>query len=155
MPAQLDPASTALEFLTWVAWWLVFLLLQRRLCRHYPGLRTLCRMLFLWTLAVALVPGTCALAFHMVRGARLVATFNHAFGLGVFAQTSLRSLVLVRWLTWPVRPVPVSEPCAIASLLALSEVMRILGEPRAQRRRTLPTTARIATLEPTDLGHFR
>jgi hypothetical protein len=95
MPSQTEQAATAMEFLTWVALWIAFLSLQRRLCRRYPGLRTLCRMLFLSTVAVVLVPGAWAL-FHLERGPRLISVFNHAFGLGVFAQTSLRSLALVR-----------------------------------------------------------
>jgi hypothetical protein len=133
MPSQIEPASTTMEFLSWVACWIVFLLLQRGLCRRYPGLRTLCRMLFLWTLAVVLVPAAWAL-FRPEHGARLISTFNHAFGLGVFAQTSLRSLALVRWLAWLAPQAPVSERYVVASLLALGGVMQGLGE----RRPSLP-----------------
>jgi hypothetical protein len=131
MVSPLQPASTLMEFLTWIAWWAVFMLLQRRLCRRYPGLRTVCRVLFLWTLVVALVPGLWTLAFRSVQGPRLLAAVNHAFGLGVFAQTSLRSLVLVRWLSWPGTASPVSERYVIASLVALSEVMHDLGDREA------------------------
>jgi hypothetical protein len=128
MTSQFEPASTLMEFLTWIACWGVFMLLQRRLCRRYPGLRTVCRVLFLWTLVVVLVPGVWTLVFRSVHGPRLLSAFNHAFGLGVFAQTSLRSLVLVRWLAWPGTPPPVSEPYVIASLVALSEVMQGLRD---------------------------
>jgi hypothetical protein len=118
MASPSEPVSTLLEFLTWIAWWMVFLALQRRLYRRHPGLRTVCRMVFLWTLAVALVPAMWTLTFQTVRGPRLVTLFNHAFGMGVFAQTSLRSLILVRWLAWPGQEVPLSERELLASLVA-------------------------------------
>jgi hypothetical protein len=133
----MQPASVALEFLTWFAWWVVYMVLQRKLCRRHPGLRTVCRMIFLWTVVVALAPGVWALLSHSVHGPRLVALFNHAFGAGVFAQTSLRSLLLVRWLALPGpqsaaaaagAPSPlVAEHCVVASLVALSQLLRRSG----------------------------
>jgi hypothetical protein len=109
--------------------------LQRKLCRRFPGLRTVCRMIFLWTLVVALLPGVWALVFHSVHGPRLLALCNHAFGLGVFAQTTMRSLLLVHWLAWlgpqyagaatGASAAPLgAEPYVLASLLALSQVIR-------------------------------
>ena len=142
MNSQVQACSTLLEFLTWFACWFVFLALQRRLCRRYPGLRTLCRMIFLWTLIVALAPGVWALVFHTVHGPRLLALLNHAFGLGVFAQTSLRSLLLVRWLGWPASQCAAAgaplgaERFVMASMLALSQVMRAPGATQIQADKT-------------------
>jgi len=78
----------------------VLRLLQARLCRQYAGLRPLCRLLLCATFAVAVLPGAWTLAFRPGLGPPLVA-LNHAFALGVFAQTSVRSLVLVHWLHRP------------------------------------------------------
>jgi hypothetical protein len=143
MTSQAQAVSTSVEFLKWIAWWMVFLLLQRRICRRHPGLRTVCRMLFLWTLAVAVAPGVWTLAFYSVNGPRVVSLVNHAFGLGVLAQTVLRSLMLVRWLARPWPQAPVSERYVVAALVALSGVMR-------ETRRPLPAEAQEAALRPAD-----
>jgi hypothetical protein len=146
MDPHLQPASVLCEFLAWFACWLVSMSLQRRLCRRYPGLRTLCRMFFLWTLVVALLPGVWVLAFRTAHGPQALALFNHAFGLGVFAQTSVRSLLLVRWLAWPgvhyaaagaAAPLG-AERYVLASLLALSGVMRAPAGSPARGGRSEP-----------------
>jgi hypothetical protein len=132
------------EFLTWFVCWLLFMALQRKLCRSFPGLRTVCRMIFLWTLVVALLPGVWALVFHSVHGPRLLALCNHAFGLGVMAQTAVRSLLLVRWLAWlgphhaaPPMP-PGAEHYVMATLLALTQVMHGPGMGQARMRKIDP-----------------
>jgi hypothetical protein len=93
------PASVVIEFLTWLVWFIAFVALEKSLCRRYPGIRTLCRMLFLATVAIAIVPAVWTLAAARLHGPFLLAAVNHSFGLGVLAQTALRSLLLVRWLT--------------------------------------------------------
>ena len=130
------PDTVVLEFLTWVLWFVVFLALQRQLCRHYPGIRTLCRMLFLSTAAIAILPGFCALLLSPWHGARLLALVNHVFGMGILAQTSVRALFLLRWLAWSGPQSALSlagatdfglatERYLVASLLALTQVVRL------------------------------
>src|SRR5208282_5999908 len=75
-----------------------FVALEKALCRRFPGIRTICRMLFLATVAIAIVPAVWTLGAARVHGPGLLAAVNHAFSLGILAQTSLRSLLLVRWL---------------------------------------------------------
>ena len=134
MASLAQPAAVPLEFLTWVAWFILFRLLQRRLCRQHPGLRTVCRMIFLWTLVIAVVPGAWTLVFATVHGPRLLAAINHAFGLGVLAQTSLRSLLLRQWLGWPGVRCVTPERFAVASLLAMTEVLRPQAIARLKSR---------------------
>ena len=98
MGAPSLPAAVVIEFLTWLVWFTAFVALEKSLCRRYPGIRTLCRMLFLGTVAIAIVPGVWTLAAGRFHGPLLLPAVTHAFGLGVLAQTSVRSLLLVRWL---------------------------------------------------------
>jgi hypothetical protein len=84
------PSTVLLEFLTWVACFFVFRFIERRLCRRYPGILSVCRLLYLSTALVAVAPAAWALTSGL-RDARLLALVNHVFGMGVFAQTSLRS----------------------------------------------------------------
>ena len=98
MGAPSLPAAVVIEFLTWLVWFTAFVVLEKSLCRRYPGIRTLCRMLFLGTVAIAIVPGVWTLAAGRFHGPLLLPAVTHAFGLGVLAQTSVRSLLLVRWL---------------------------------------------------------
>ena len=149
MGLSIQPASVVLEFLTWFACWVGLMALQRELCRRHPGLRTVCRMIFLSTLVVALVPGICTLVFRPAQGPPLVGLFNHAFGIGVLAQTSMRSLLLVRWLVWPGSPysgagaplTPGTERLVLAWLPALTQLMRSSGESPAPARLAPPRTA--------------
>jgi hypothetical protein len=96
----LTPVSVSLEFLAWFVWLAAFALMQYRLCARYPGIRTLCRTLYTVTALVAVGPAVWALT-KGGRGTQLLAQVNHAFGLGVYAQTFLRASLLFRWLAWP------------------------------------------------------
>jgi hypothetical protein len=119
------------DFLAWSLCFGAFVALQESFCRRFPGLRTLCRELFVATSIIALAFGLWALTGHRGGGPiRLLASVNHAFAVGVFAQTSIRSLFLVRWL-FKMAPafalvcsVP-SERHAVASLTAINQLMRV------------------------------
>ena len=99
MRSMAAPSTVLLEFLTWVACFFVFRFIERRLCRRYPGILSVCRLLYLSTALVAVAPAAWALTSGL-RDARLLALVNHVFGMGVFAQTSLRSLLILKWLSW-------------------------------------------------------
>jgi hypothetical protein len=131
------PASVVIEFLTWLVWFTAFVALQKSLCRRYPGIRTLCRMLFLGTVAIAIVPAVWTLAAAPFHGPFLLAAVTHAFSLGVLAQTAVRSLLLVRWLAWSgphfalaiVASTPQLSACGersvLMSLLAITQVLQL------------------------------
>jgi hypothetical protein len=99
MQAALAPPNVALEFIAWMACFAVCRFVQRRLYRRYPGIRTVCRVAYLSTAMVVLAPALWVLATGL-RDARLLGLVNHAFGMGVFFQTSLRSLLILKWLPW-------------------------------------------------------
>lgn len=66
-------------------------------------------------------------------GADLFAVLNRAFGAGVFAQTFLRSVVLLKWLTATGIPYHVSMSADGAAGAALAGVLgQSLREPSAQ-----------------------
>jgi hypothetical protein len=131
------PASVVIEFLTWLVWFTAFVALEKSLCRRYPGIRTLCRMLFLGTVAIAIVPAVWTLASGRFHGPLLVAAVTHAFSLGVLAQTSVRSLLLVRWLAGSAPRFTLAmvastpqfgasgERNILTSLLAITQVLRL------------------------------
>lgn len=142
MVALCLPASVVIEFLTWLVWFMVFVALEKSLCRRHPGIRTLCRMLFLATVAIAIVPAVWTLAAARYHGPLLLAAVNHAFGLGVLAQTSVRSLLLVRWLAWSgprfalaaAASTPqlgaTGERHVLTSMLAITQVLRLARKSR-------------------------
>jgi hypothetical protein len=87
-----------LEFVTWFIWLGLFALLQRRFCRRYPGVRSLCRSAFLATMVVAILPAAWNLICSPPGAPHLLSRLNHYFGIGVYAQTSLQALIQLRWL---------------------------------------------------------
>jgi hypothetical protein len=89
-----------LEFFTWMLWLCAVAVVQCSLCRKFPGIRSMCRTVFFLTAAAAIVPALCVLATGLRSGPGLLARLNHGFGLGVYAQTFLRSILQVRWLAW-------------------------------------------------------
>jgi hypothetical protein len=126
------PNTVVSEFLAWSMCLGIFMALQESLCRRFPGIRTLCRDLYLSTAAIAIASGLWALAANAraYSPQQLLAIVNHAFGVGVFVQTSLRALFLVRWLsqTAPAYDAScgyLSERRAVASLAAINDVMRL------------------------------
>jgi hypothetical protein len=145
MPTPFLPASVVIEFLTWLVWFMAFVALEKSLCRRYPGIRTLCRMLFLGTVAIAIVPGVWTLAAARFHGPLLLAAVTHAFTLGVLAQTSVRSLLLVRWLAWSGPRVALAvaastpqlgadaERNLLMSLLAITQVLQLAHKERVDR----------------------
>ena len=134
-----------MEFLTWLVWFMAFVALEKRLCRRYPGIRTLCRMLFLGTVAIAVVPCVWTLVAARFQGPLLLAAVTHAFTLGVLAQTAVRSLLLVRWLAWSgprfalaiagsTPPLGAAgERNALMSLLAVTEVLHLARKKPVDR----------------------
>jgi hypothetical protein len=139
------PAAVVIEFLTWLVWFAAFVALEKSLCRRYPGIRTLCRMLFLGTVAIAIVPGVWTLAATRFHGPFLLAAVTHAFSLGVLAQTSVRSLLLVRWLggsaprfalamaTSTPQLATSGERDVLTSLLAITQVLRVARKEPVDR----------------------
>jgi len=136
MASQSVPGLVLKDFLTWLICITAFVALERKLCRRYPGIHTLCRMLFLGTVGIAVIPGVWTLAAARVQDPLLLAAVTHAFGVGVLAQTSIRSLLLVRWLTWPGSQFGLAVPSApqigalgernlLFSLLALTQVLNL------------------------------
>jgi hypothetical protein len=118
------PSTVALEFITWVACFVLFRIVQREICRRYPGIRTVCRLVYAGTALVAIAPAAWVVATGL-RDARLLGLVNHIFGMGVFAQTSLRSLLILKWLAW-------GDPCAAglsaeAPLLGTRTEAELLG----------------------------
>jgi hypothetical protein len=87
-----------LEFVSWFVLLGLFAVFQRRLCRRYPGIRTACRWAFASTLAVVVAPGVWGVlsAPHDTLG--ILRQVSHYFGLGVYAQTSLRAMIELKWL---------------------------------------------------------
>jgi hypothetical protein len=117
--------------------------------RSLPPLPRLSHGVPLWTLVAPLVPGVWALAFCTVHGPQVLALFHHGSGMGVCAQTSVPSVLLVRWLAWPgahhaamvagPAPMPLNaERYVLVSLVALSQVIRTPGESPAQTARPGP-----------------
>jgi hypothetical protein len=139
MPYSSLPATVVIDFLTWLVCLTAFVALEKRLCRRFPGIRTVCRMLFAATVVIAIGPGVWTLAVARLRGSLLLAAVSHAFGLGVLAQTSVRSLLLVRWLAGSgprpalalVTSAPqlgdASERNVMASLAAITQVLHEPG----------------------------
>jgi hypothetical protein len=139
------PASVVIEFITWLVCFMAFVALEKGLCRRYPGIRTLCRMLFLGTVAIAIVPAVWTLAAARFRGPLLMASVTHAFSLGVLAQTALRSLLLVRWLAWSGPRIAMAmaastpqlgaagERNILTSLLAITQVLRLVRKEPVDR----------------------
>jgi hypothetical protein len=99
MRAALFPSAVAAEFIAWMVCFAVFRIVERRLYRRYPGIRTVCRMVYLATAVVVVAPALWVLATAL-RDVRLLGLVNHIFGMGVFLQTSLRSLLILKWLAW-------------------------------------------------------
>jgi len=130
------PNTVVSEFLAWSLCLGVFMALQESLCRSFPGIRTLCRGLYLATAAIAVASGLWALlaADRGVGPRQLLAAVNHAFAAGIFVQTAIRSLFLVRWLAQMAPAyaaacgVP-SERHAMESLLAINGLMRQNSQP--------------------------
>lgn len=89
----------AFEFLIWFTWLGLFALAQRRFCRKYPGMRSVCRAIFLSTLIAAILPGAWLL-YARPGQAHLWTLLNRCFGIGVFAQTFLRATLMLKWIAW-------------------------------------------------------
>jgi hypothetical protein len=127
-----------LEFLSWFLWLGAFAALQNRLCRRYPGIRSVCRAIFLLTAVVAVAPAAWIL-FTGLRNFHLIAAVNHVFGMGVYAQTFLRAALLFQWLAWPgghsVFPAPEQAPPSFESEAQLVAVMVALTGQIVSARR--------------------
>jgi hypothetical protein len=133
MAASLSRLLT-LEFVAWFIWLGLFALLQRRLCRRYPGIRSMCRNAFLATMVVAVLPGIWILTETPHGGLHLVRLVNRYFGIGVYAQTSLRALIQLNWLALaphrfaltPPRPALTltEERQLLAMMVALPKILR-------------------------------
>jgi hypothetical protein len=88
----------AIDFGAWFGWLALFAITQRRMCRRYPGIRSVCRLVFLVTAGVALLPGIWLLFTIPHNSPRLLLLLNHAFGIGVYLQTGLRAMFTLKWL---------------------------------------------------------
>ena len=97
-----QPATVLLEFLTWFLWLLCFGAIQGKTCESFPEIRGTCRKVYLATLALPIL-GSLWLMTISECDSDLFAILNHAFGAGVFAQTSVRALVMLRSLARGIR----------------------------------------------------
>lgn len=135
------PSTVVLEFLTWFAWLACFALLQSRLCLRYPGIRRVCRQAYMFTMILPIGASVWWMA-RAGSGPELFAVLNHAFGAGVFAQTFLRSVVLLKWLVASGVSHQVSIPAGGAAqvLYTHSDMAKLVGilgpvlRPRAAQR---------------------
>lgn len=136
------PSTVLLEFLTWFAWLACFAFLQHMLCLRYPSMRGVCRKAYIFTMIVPIV-GSVWLMTSSGNGTDLFALLNHGFGAGVFAQTFLRALVMLKWLVVSGIPHHVAIPddgtrtlYAEGDLVALLGVLgQALRKPMASQRR--------------------
>jgi hypothetical protein len=108
-----------LEFVSWFVVLGLFAVFQRRLCRRYPGIRTACRSLFAFTLAVVVVPGMWAVFRSPHDPLGILRQVSHYFGLGVYAQTSLRAMIELKWLA--LAPIGVGLTASNSTVLASKE----------------------------------
>ena len=92
-----QPSSVLLEFLTWFAWLLCFCTIQGKICERYPGIRGVCKKAYWITMALP-IAASVFLMLHSDSGSDMFAVLNHAFGAGVFVQTFLRAVVVMKWL---------------------------------------------------------
>jgi hypothetical protein len=94
------PRTWVFDFLVWFGWLGLFALAQRRFCRKYPGMRSMCMVLFQATVPFAFLPGLWLLMARPADAPNTLAILNQCFGLGVYAQTFLRSVLMLRWIAW-------------------------------------------------------
>jgi hypothetical protein len=122
------PSTVLLEFLTWFAWLAVFASVQSKICSQYPAIRGVCRKAYLFTMIVPILASVWLMA-RSGSGDDLFAVLNHAFGAGVFAQTFLRALVLLKWLVVSGIPHYVSLPSggSARTLHAESDMAALMG----------------------------
>ena len=97
VPGLLAPGTTVLVFLAWISWLAIVALLQKRLCLQYPGIRTVCRIIFAATAVTAILPA-CWVLVHCRNIPHILPSITWAFGIGVYLQTFLRYLLLTVWL---------------------------------------------------------
>jgi len=130
---MVEPSTVVMEFLTWFAWLACFAVLQGRLCARYPGIRQVCRRAYVYTMVVP-IAASIWLMLRTGNGPNLFAALNHAFGAGVFAQTFLRSVVLLKWLIVGGIPHQVSIPSGGGEMMGLVGAMSpALRKPSSRR----------------------
>jgi|SRR5271157_1874907 len=137
---MVEPSTVLLEFLAWFVWLACFGLIQKRVCARCPAIRSVCRKAYMFTMVLPILTAI----WLMVRsgsGADLFAVLNRAFGAGVFAQTFLRSAVLLKWLVASGLPYHAAMPAqgAATALYAETDMVALVGvlghslrEPAAQ-----------------------
>jgi len=125
---MVKPTTVVLEFLTWFAWLALFAVLQGRLCSRYPGIRRVCRSAYVYTMVLPIAVSIWLMA-RSGNGPNLFAVLNHGFGAGVFAQTFLRSVILLKWMLAGGIPHQASIPAteAAKALYAQGEMMGLVG----------------------------
>ncbi len=133
------------EFFTWLVWLILFALLQCKICRSYPGIRSLFRNTFIATALLAILPAVWILFRAAPGNPHLLALLNHYFGIGVYAQTTLRAFIELRWLAIaplsmgaaPVHATPVltGEEQLLATMAALSQAMSLYASADQKKSR--------------------
>jgi hypothetical protein len=125
---MLKPTTVLLEFLTWFAWLACFASLQNMLCVRYPDLRRVCRKAYVCTMMVPIL-GSLWLMASSDNGTDMFALLNHGFGAGVFAQTFLRAVVLLKWLMASGLPHHVALPddAGARALYAEGDLVALMG----------------------------
>jgi hypothetical protein len=133
-----DPRHLVIDFLVWFLWLALFAIAQWRFCRKYPGMRTVCRTIFLGTMVVAVSPAIWLLLVRPRGGEHMMELLNHCFGLGVFAQTFLRATLMLHWLARMGlhRGIPTPNPLtAIRHERMLLSSLPLLTQPLRWRKR--------------------
>jgi len=116
------------EFVTWFVWLSLFALLQRRICRSFPGIRSLFRSAFLATALLAILPAIWILVRTPHGNPNMLALLNHYFGIGVYAQTALRAILELRWLAIAPQTMGAAlteEKRLLATMAALSQAITL------------------------------
>ena len=116
------------EFFTWFVWLSLFALLQRKICRSYPGIRSLFRNAFIATAVLAILPAVWILVRAPHGSPNLLLLLNHYFGIGVYAQTTLRAILELRWLAIAPHSMGAAlteEKQLLATMAALSQAITL------------------------------
>ena len=130
------------EFFAWFVWLSLFALLQCKICRSFPGIRSLFRNAFIATALLAILPAVWILVRAPHGSPNLLPLLNHYFGIGVYAQTTLRAILELRWLASALAhaaPGLTEEAQLLATMAALSQAIS-LGKSTDQGKSHRPVT---------------
>jgi len=94
----MDARQVAIIALASLAWVLSFGVFILRICQRFPGIRTLCRYIFLGELAVAFALGIAgSLVIGLLSQAVVLTLLKVAFGIGILIHATMWGMFL-HWL---------------------------------------------------------